>query len=64
MNRKALNHTVAKAVRVEYNPDLDRLYLVFEITDEKFKQEIRKDWLADIELEVIGRDLIQEEEEE
>ena len=64
MDKKALYHTVAKAVRVEHDMDTDTIYLVFEITDEKFKQSIKKDWLKDIELKVKGRNLVLFDEDE
>lgn len=53
MDKRALNETVAKAVRIEYIKDEDKLFLVFEITDEKFKQRIRADWREDIDLRLI-----------
>lgn len=62
MNKKALNHTIAKAVRVEYEPRTDTVYLVFEIVDEGFKQKVKQDWTQDLELEVIGRRLVESEE--
>jgi hypothetical protein len=54
------NQTVAKAVRIEHNPDSGAIYLVFEIVDEDFKNRIKKDWLEDIDLKLIGKDLIEE----
>ncbi|HLG27097.1 MAG TPA: hypothetical protein VI423_04870 [Paenisporosarcina sp.] len=61
MNRKATNHTIAKAVRVEYEPKSDAVYLVFEVTDERFKQVIRKDWMQDMDVKIIGRELIEDD---
>lgn len=55
------NVTVASAVRIEHNPDNDELFLVFEIVDEDFKRRIKKDWMQDIELKLIGRNLIKKE---
>lgn len=61
MNHKALNHTLAKAVRVEYDSDTDSLFLVFEVVDERFKQQVRKDWTQDIDVKLIGRNLVKDE---
>ena len=33
-------------------------HLVFEVLDERLKQEIKKDWTQDIELKLIGKNLI------
>jgi len=58
---KKQNQIVAKAVRIEHNPDSDAVYLVFEITDEDFKLRIKRNWTDDIDLKVIGKDLALEE---
>lgn len=57
---KTIQQTVAKAVRVEHNPESDTVFLVFEIVDDDFKKRIKKDWTEDIELKVIGKDLVLE----
>jgi len=51
--------TVARAVRMEVDPITGELYLVFKIVDEAFKQRIREDWSKDIELKILGRDLVE-----
>jgi hypothetical protein len=51
--------TVARVVRMEVDPLTGDLYLVFKIIDESFKQRIRENWEADVELKVLGRDLIE-----
>ncbi len=63
MDKRALNHTVAKAVRVEYDSKSDSIFLVFEVTDERLKQQVKKDWMQDIELVLIGRNLVKEKGE-
>jgi hypothetical protein len=50
--------TVARAVRMEVDPLTGDLYLVFKVIDESFKQRIREDWNADVELIVLGKSLI------
>ena len=46
-------HIVAEAVRIEHEQKSDTFYLVFEITDEKFRNRIKTDWTQDIDLKVI-----------
>jgi hypothetical protein len=55
------HHTVARAVRVEHDLSNDTIYLVFEVVDEKLKQQIKLDWMQDIELKLIGKELINRE---
>ena len=54
--------TIAKAIRVEKNVETDEVYLVFEVIDENFKRRIKEEWESDIELKLIGRNLIKNEE--
>lgn len=58
---KPNEHSIAEAVRVEYNEDSGALYIVFHVTDEEFKNQIRKDWMKDIELKIFGRKLFKKE---
>lgn len=55
---------VAEAVRLEYEERSGRLYIVFEVKNEKFKQDIKRNWTQDIEYKVIDKQLILNEEEE
>lgn len=50
--------TLAEAIRVEYDAQTDEVCLVFLITNEKFKQKIKKDWMADQEVKIDGKYLI------
>ena len=59
MNDKSLYKTVATAVRVEYEKSSDDLFLVFKITDKNLKKKIKEDWTQDIDLKLIGKDLIE-----
>lgn len=61
-NKNALYHTVAEAVRIEYDEKSGAVYLVFELTDEDFKKRIKEDWTTDIEVELDGKKLILKEE--
>lgn len=61
MSGKTLNQTViAKVIRIEHNPNTDKIYLVFEIVDEHFRQRVKQDWMQDINVKLIGRDLVEE----
>jgi hypothetical protein len=51
--------TVARAIRMEIDPITGDLYLVFKVIDESFKQRVRENWINDVELMVLGKDLIQ-----
>lgn len=56
-------HTVlAEAVRAETNPDTGEMYLIFEVVDEDFKRRIKNNFIADIELKLVGTKLIKNEE--
>ena len=50
---------VAEAVRIEYEEKTGKLYIVFEVKDEKYKQDIRTNWTKDIEYRLVDRFLIQ-----
>lgn len=58
MSKDPKYHTVANAVRLERVEETDEVFIVFQITDEDFKQRIQKNWLDDIELKLIGKSLI------
>jgi hypothetical protein len=62
MDKRALYKVVAEAIRIEYEEKSDTVYLVFEITDNDFKNKIKKDWTIDIDLELENKKLILKEE--
>ena len=53
---------VAEAVRIEYEEKTGKLFIVFEVTDEKFKQDIKRNWTQDIEYKLIDKMLVKENE--
>lgn len=59
---KSTDQIVGEAVRVEYEEQTGKLYIVFEIRDEKYKQDIKKNWTKDIEFRLIDKMLVQEKE--
>lgn len=54
------DNVVAEAVRIEYEEQTGRLYIVFEVKDEKYKQDIKKNWTKDIEYRLVDKFLVQE----
>jgi hypothetical protein len=50
---------VAEAVRIEFEEQTGRLYIVFEVKDEKYKQDIKKNWTKDIEYRLIDKMLVE-----
>lgn len=56
-----LKEVIGEAVRVEFDEKTGKLYLVFEITNEKHKQDIKKSWTKDIEFRIVDRKLVSDE---
>ena len=52
------DQVVAEAVRIEYDEKTGKLFLVFEVKNEKFKQDIKKNWTEDIEYKLVGKNLV------
>jgi hypothetical protein len=52
---------VAEAVRIEYEEKTGKLFIVFEVKDEKYKQDIKKNWTQDIEYKLVDKFLVKEE---
>jgi hypothetical protein len=57
-----INKVVAEAVRIEWEEKTGKLFIVFEVKDEKYKQDIKKNWAQDIEYKLIDKSLVLEEE--
>lgn len=49
---------VGEAIRIEYDETTGKLFLVFEITNEKYKQSLKKNWTDDIEFRLINKQLV------
>lgn len=52
---------VAEACRIEVDETTGRTFIIFEIKNEKFKNEIKKNWAQDIEYKLIGKNLVKNE---
>ncbi len=56
-----LKEVVAEAVRIEVEEKTGKVFIVFEVKNEKMKQDIKKNWTKDIEYRMIDRSLVEEE---
>jgi hypothetical protein len=57
---KNYEEILAEAVRIEYEEKTGKLYLVFEVINEKLKQDIIRDWTKDIEFRLKDKQLVKE----
>ena len=57
-----LKEILAEAVRIEYEEKTGKLFIVFEVKDEKFKQDVKKNWTKDIEYKLVDRQLVLDNE--
>jgi hypothetical protein len=58
---KSDEKVIAEASRMEYESNSGKLYIVFEITDPKYKEELKKNWTSsDLEFRIIDKKLIVE----
>ena len=49
---------IGEAVRVEYSEQDGRLFLVFEIKNERHKRRIKSSWNEDIEYRLVDKKLM------
>jgi len=54
-----IEHIIAEAVRIEHDEQTGKLFLVFEITDPKYKKFIINQWVNDIEYKLVNKSLIE-----
>lgn len=64
MNNKWKHKVVAKAIRVEVSQKRDQIFLVFEVVDQDLKNLVKKDWLQDVDLKLVDKDLVVADYEE
>jgi len=56
-----LKEVVAEAIRIEVEDKTGKVFIVFEVKNEKMKKDIIKNWTKDIEYRLIDRSLVEEE---
>ena len=60
---KNYEEVVAEASRIEIEEKTGRVFIVFEVKNEKFKQDIIKKWTSnDIEYKLVDKNLVLSEE--
>jgi hypothetical protein len=59
---KPNDQTIAEACRIEYEEKTGKLFIVFEVINEKHRQYIKNNWANDIEFRLIDKSLVQENE--
>lgn len=57
-----LKEVLAEAVRIEYEERTGKVFIVFEVRDEKFKQDVKKNWTKDIEYRLVDKQLVLDNE--
>jgi len=60
---KNYEEIIGEAIRLEYEETTGKLFIVFEIKNEKHKNFIKSNWVNDIEYRLIDRLLVNEKEE-
>ena len=53
---------VAEATRIEFEEKTGKLFIVFEVSNLKYKQFIKKNWTEDILFRVIDKKLVIDKE--
>lgn len=59
---KNYEEVIAEASRIEIEEKTGRVFIVFEVKSEKFKQDIIKKWTNDIEYKLVDKNLVLNEE--
>lgn len=55
---KSDEEIVGEACRVEVEESTGRVFIVFEIKNEKYKQDIKRNWTKDLEFRLIDKNLV------
>ena len=59
---KSDQEIIAEASRIEYEEKTGKLFIVFEVINEKLKQDIKRNWTQDIEYKIVDKHLVMNEE--
>lgn len=49
---------LAEAIRIEQEEESGKLFIIFEVKNERYKQYIKKNWCEDILFRVIDKKLV------
>lgn len=60
---KNYEEVLGEAVRIDYIEGNGKLYLVFEITNERFKNKVKTSWVKDIEYRIVDKFLKESDSE-
>lgn len=52
---------LAEAVRIEYEEKSGKLFIIFEVKNEKFKKDIKANWTKDLEYRLVDKNLVEGE---
>jgi hypothetical protein len=55
---------IGEAVRIEYTEHDGKLFLVFEIINEKYKRDIKQNWTKDLEYKIVDKLLVKNNHDE
>lgn len=58
-----LKEEIATACRIEYEEKTGKLFIVFEVTNPRYINLIKSNWVEDIEYKIIDKKLYLNEEE-
>jgi hypothetical protein len=50
-------NVIAEAIRIEYSEIDGKLFIIFEVCNEKSKKDIMENWTDDIEYKIIDKKL-------
>jgi len=58
---KNYEKVLAEAIRIEHDQQTDDLFIVFKILDPMFKQNVKKNWIEEIEYKIVNKFLMEKE---
>lgn len=53
-----LDEVIAEAIRIEYEEETGKLFIVFEVKGEKNRRDIKANWVDNIEYRLVGKSLV------
>ena len=59
---KNFEEAIAEAKRIEIDEKTGKLYIVFEVINEAYRQKIKNEWHKDLEFKLIDKNLFLKED--